>query len=98
MLRGNLFCRRKYNPNGALLSVDEMYYDGNQNLIQQLSTVFPEGKIVATKWRYDLLDRLIELQEAAGTSLQRTTRYTYTPKGHLLQTIKEKWRCYRKWL
>jgi len=73
------------------LNLENFYRDAGGNLTKQVSTIYsnsPPTRVV-TVWReYDSLDRLKSLTEAYGTSHSKTTRYTYTPRGQLNQTIK----------
>jgi RHS repeat-associated protein len=76
------------NKEGKTLSREEKFYDLNGHLSRQISTVFPKERTVVTCWEYDLMGRLKTLTEAAGSSEQRITRYTYTPRGLLFETTK----------
>ncbi len=72
------------NSRGATCSLEEKYYDRNNNLCRQVSTIFPQKALIETQWRYDNRNRLSVLNEPLG----KTTTYTYTPRGYLDQTIK----------
>ncbi|MBS0628365.1 MAG: RHS repeat protein, partial [Verrucomicrobia bacterium] len=67
--------------------IQELYeYDLSKNLIKK-TTILPERR-VSTCWKYDSMNRIEQLIEAAGTSDEKITSYTYTPKGLLWKTTK----------
>lgn len=73
------------------LNLEHYYRDPNSNLTMQVSDIYASGEFersATTYWEFDAKNRKILLSEAYGTSYPKTTRYTYTPKGRLFQTIK----------
>ncbi len=78
----------KRSCQNEILIRDENAYDNNDNLIAKTTTLFHPKRIVTTLWNYGPLDQLLSQTEAAGTSEQKVTRYSYTPTGQLFQTIK----------
>ena len=78
-----LDCSQKKNSRGELLAQEDYFYDANDNLSRQVSTVLSTSpkRLVTTRWTYDAMDRVISLKEGYGETEERTTTYTYTPKG-----------------
>ncbi len=72
------------NSKGSTCSLEEKYYDLNNNLSRQVSTLFPQQTQQEVQWKYDAADRLTLLIEPQG----KTTSYTYTPNGRLIKTKK----------
>ncbi|MGE0669383.1 MAG: RHS repeat-associated core domain-containing protein [Parachlamydiales bacterium] len=72
------------NAKGSTCSLEARYYDLNNNLSRQVSTLFPQGTQQEIRWRYDSSDRLVCLVEPQ----EKTTLYAYTPNGLLKQTRK----------
>jgi len=76
----------KISPQGNLLLQERLSYDPNDNPCCKES-ILPTRQLT-TRWEYGPLNRLSELIEGAGTAEQKTTSYTYTPKGYLRTTKK----------
>jgi RHS repeat-associated protein len=77
--------------NENILSLEEKFYDLNDNLRFQKSTIYnPDRsfKKIITSWDYDNMNRLIKLTEAKNSKDEKETSYTYSPTGLLLKTIK----------
>ena len=77
--------------NDNILSLEEKFYDLNDNLRVQESTVFEPNrtsKKIITSWKYDTMNRLTKLIEAKNSKDEKETNYTYSPTGLLLKTIK----------
>ncbi|EKE02807.1 MAG: hypothetical protein ACD_20C00329G0001, partial [uncultured bacterium] len=85
---------QEVNPKNAsnnILSTEEKFYDLNDNLILQESTVFePDrtSKKIITSWCYDNMNRLAGIIEAKNSKDEKETDYTYFPAGLLQNTIK----------
>jgi RHS repeat-associated protein len=80
-----IVCSQKKNSRDELLAQEDYFYDANDNLSQQVSTVLSASpkRLVTTRWTYDAMDRVISLKEGCGETEERTTAYIYTPKGFL---------------
>lgn len=72
------------NSVGATCSSEKKYYDKNNNLCRQISTLYPQEEEREIQWEYDNRNQLIALFEPGD----KETFYSYTPKGYLKQTIK----------
>lgn len=81
---GRLTTIETRSAQGSTCSLEEKYYDLNNNLSRQVSTLFPERTQREVNWRYDSLNRLVSLIEPLG----KTTQYTYTANGLLKETLK----------
>ncbi|MBS0653377.1 MAG: RHS repeat-associated core domain-containing protein, partial [Verrucomicrobia bacterium] len=81
---GRLAAIEIVNSRGSTCSSEEKYYDLNNNLSRQVSTLFPQGTQQEVQWKYDRADRLALLIEPQG----KTTCYAYTPCGRLKETKK----------
>jgi RHS repeat-associated protein len=68
------------------LSFTSYFYDANGNLEAE-KTSFGK-KTIETHREYDSMNRVISLIEAAGSTSQRKTAYTYFPSGLLESTTK----------
>ncbi|MBS0624876.1 MAG: hypothetical protein JSS32_02360 [Verrucomicrobia bacterium] len=69
------------------LNLERFYRDASSNLTTQISDIYASNQLsrsVTTQWEYDSMNRKILLTEA----FTKKTRYTYTLKGQLFQTIK----------
>jgi RHS repeat-associated protein len=86
--QGRLVNTEIQNASGITLSLEMQFYDANGNRARQESTIFPSKKQVTTLWKYDTMNRLETLIEAAGTEHAKTTQYTYSPKGQEQERIK----------
>ncbi len=82
--QGSISTFEKLNQEGKLLLRENYYYDLNGKKIKQISELFDPDKKIVKSWKYDLLGRLIELNE----SDEKITRYSYTLDGHLKEIIK----------
>ena len=82
---GRVSSQEKVNAAGQRLSFEEFFYDPNGNLTCQRSTL---DHTIETQWEYDAMNRLIRLTEAANTPEEKTTTYTYTPRGLSEHTVK----------
>lgn len=76
------------NASGITRSLELQFYDGNGNHARQESTIFPSKRQVTTLWKYDKMNRLETLIEAAGTEHTKTTQYAYSSKGQEQERIK----------
>ena len=88
---GNVVSIEKKNKEGKKLSSEILFHDSKNNLIRQDSEVISEGNshIVRRVQKYDIMNRLTTLIEAAGNKEEeRITTYSYTSKGLLKETIK----------
>lgn len=82
--QGQCCCIEIQNRAGDTCSLEEKYYDRSHNIARQVSTLFPQQTKREITWDYNSKNQLIALNEPLG----KTTRYTYTPKGLLKETIK----------
>ncbi len=81
----------KKNPHNQTVSLEEKFYDLNNNKTFQKSTIYnpdKSTKVVITSWEYDNMNRVKTLKEAFQTKDEKTTHYTYTNLGKL-KTIKK---------
>ena len=83
--RGLLAVLEKKNSSGQTLSQEKFFYDVDDHLVLQVSTLFPGGLTVATIWEYDAMGRSCVLTEAASSFESRQTRTMYTRKGKVHQ-------------
>ncbi len=77
---------------GKTIAYEEKFYDFNGNLSKQVSSIYINPKeifkIITTTYKYDEMDRLIELIEAYGSNNSKITRYSYTNKGQIEKITK----------
>lgn len=72
---------------GILLSIETYERNFRGDPLRYKSEIFAPSRAIVTSWRYDSRGRPIQLIEAQGTQEERTTTYSYTPKGLLKETI-----------
>lgn len=83
---GRLASLEKLDSLGRRIAYFEQFHDLAGNLCRKLDHVIANYntlRIIETLWQYGPEKRLLSLIEAANTPEQRTTTYTYTPKGQI---------------
>ncbi len=88
---GRLVLLEKKNTFGEQITLEEMIYDLNGNLVRQISTVLFNKeplRISEIHKEYNTLNSLITLIEGANSPEEKITRYTHTPTGIIDQIIK----------
>lgn len=82
---------QKKNMFGQLTQQRELFYDGNQRLIETRETVFtpnaPDRQVI-TQWRYNAVDEVTDCIEAVGTPEQKHTTHSYNAFGQKIKTHK----------
>ncbi|NGX28902.1 MAG: putative deoxyribonuclease RhsC, partial [Candidatus Anoxychlamydiales bacterium] len=79
------------SPDDLTISLEEKFYDLNNHLTRQKSTIYNPNKSkrdVITYWHYDHMNRLDILKEAYNSKDEKTTLYSYTDMGKLKTTTK----------
>ncbi|NGX30321.1 MAG: putative deoxyribonuclease RhsA, partial [Candidatus Anoxychlamydiales bacterium] len=79
------------SPDGLTISLEEKFYDLNNHLTRQKSTIYNPDRSkrdVITYWHYDHMNRLDILKEAYNSKDEKTTLYSYTDMGKLKTTTK----------
>lgn len=88
---GRITKNSRKDPSGNLVQMQEFYYDANGNRKVQVETIYtpnaPERK-VRTEWKYDTMNRVAEILEAAGTPEQKCTKFVYNLIGEKEKVIK----------
>ena len=82
----------KKNSSNQTLSLQEKFYDPNNNLIRLISTVYNDQKIPVGNqeilYQYNEMNKLIFLLESPNTKEEKRTKYAYTKLGLLQRTTK----------
>lgn len=77
------------NARGEKISEQHIRYQANGQKALEKHIIFCKGKERGSyliRWRYDHLNRLIAIQEAADSPFQKTTHYSYNAAG-LLESV-----------
>jgi RHS repeat-associated protein len=85
---GRVTATEKRSSGGKIVSHERMEYDRGGNVSKHESTLISKSRkarMITTLWEYGVMNRLMARTEAAGSSDQRLTRYSY--KEGLLDTI-----------
>jgi RHS repeat-associated protein len=83
---GRLTSTLKRNAKGSLLAVTDYFYNSNNKKIKQVEKVIANGVIerdYIITWKYDKLDRVVQLSEQPGSSDEKRTKYSYDACGRL---------------
>ncbi len=88
---GQVACIERKNPFGKTAQKKDYFYDHAGHIEQLVETVIAPNQPdqhSAIHWEYNGAGQLEVLTEAAGTPLQKTTRYTYNRHGQKERDIK----------
>ncbi|MBF8262524.1 MAG: hypothetical protein HW387_189, partial [Parachlamydiales bacterium] len=76
------------NLDGKTLSEEESFHQYRGDLLQQTSKIFDPPRRVTTQWSYDAMGYVASRTDAAGSGQEKTTRFAYSPSGHLSEMVK----------
>jgi YD repeat-containing protein len=88
--RGKIACRMRLNSLGEVIQKQDDFYDPLNRLTSSHAVVYSgthAGKTQITEWKYDSMGNLVQLTEAAGTSEEKTTAFSYNTNGQKERTI-----------
>ncbi len=81
---GRITSVEKKNAFAEELSLEQFFYDLDNHLSRQVSTLLsPSGQkeTLVTRWNYNQMGQMIRIVQAEGMNEQKTTTYTYNPTG-----------------
>lgn len=76
----------KKSPHKGLISQESFSYDSAGNLMVKTNSWHNFSQTIS--YQYNSLYQLESVTEGSGTSDEKTTRHTYSPKGLILETVK----------